>query len=187
SWRRPSAATPPTTWSWRRRRRRAWTSRTGRTGWRGWRRSTTTCVRRCAGCSNAVRPRRPCGRRGGVGAFWVLKGHGRGGGAGVWGGGGRVGAGLVRRAQSDLPSAIAIAEQSIALRRALGDRSGLAEALNILADTLPATGDLATAAALGTESLAIRRAVGDRLGTAWSRSVPGNIARPARVLATAPA
>ena len=62
--------------------------------------------------------------------------------------------------------AVALGEESLALRRAEGDRYGEAESLALLAVAASANGDEATSLTLLQQSRGIRQAIGDRAGVA---------------------
>ncbi len=72
------------------------------------------------------------------------------------------------REQGDYPDARALAEESLAIRRELGDRGGIALALKTVASVAFELGELASARALYGESLAIEGVLGDRRGIAFS-------------------
>ena len=74
------------------------------------------------------------------------------------------GAGALAYALCDYVSAQALYEESLALRRELGDRGGMSLSLGNLGDVAVAEGNYASARALFEESLALRRALGDRRG-----------------------
>jgi DNA-binding CsgD family transcriptional regulator/tetratricopeptide (TPR) repeat protein len=67
-------------------------------------------------------------------------------------------------------------EASLAMRRTLDDREGMADTLNNLGLVALAQGDIATARARHEESLAIRRELGDPWGIALSVSNLGDVA-----------
>jgi tetratricopeptide (TPR) repeat protein len=66
----------------------------------------------------------------------------------------------------DFPAARALHEESLAIRRELGHRWGIAASLTNLADVVRKDGDHPAARALSQESLAIFRELGERQGTA---------------------
>jgi tetratricopeptide (TPR) repeat protein len=68
--------------------------------------------------------------------------------------------------QLDLPAATDLAEQSVALYRALGDQAGLAAALCVCGAAAEGQLDVVRGVALLEESLALWRVVGDRRGEA---------------------
>ena len=70
----------------------------------------------------------------------------------------------------------ALFEQSLPLRRAVGDRSGEAATLLGLGIVALGQGDPATAQAHCAESLALSGSMGDRAGEADARRQLGNIA-----------
>ena len=78
-------------------------------------------------------------------------------------------------------------EEALGIRRALGDRRGVAIVLNDLGALARRAGDLARAAGLHEEALGIRRALGDRWGIAFSldclAALERDPRRPARAAA----
>lgn len=66
-------------------------------------------------------------------------------------------AGLLERAQGDMPRAVARGEAALALARALNDPGSLADALHSFGQILVSTGEYARAAALYTESIDLFR------------------------------
>ncbi|MBV9894756.1 MAG: AAA family ATPase [Chloroflexi bacterium] len=86
-----------------------------------------------------------------------------------------TGAAALHRTQGAPDAAAALARESVAIRRELGDWAGLAESLVMLADML-CFSDPTTAGQLGAEALAIRRARGDEIGAVWALAVLGNVA-----------
>jgi tetratricopeptide (TPR) repeat protein len=72
------------------------------------------------------------------------------------------GAGVLAQSQGDYDRAIRLHEESLALRRALGDRRGIASSLNNLGLIASAREEYARATALMEESLAIGREMEDR-------------------------
>jgi tetratricopeptide (TPR) repeat protein len=88
------------------------------------------------------------------------------------------GAGALAYNQADYAAARALNEESLGIRRELGDRGGIASVLNSLGNVAYDQGDYAAACALHEESLAIRRELGDSEGMAWSLNSLGNIAHP---------
>ena len=71
-------------------------------------------------------------------------------------------------------------EESLRLRRLVGDRPGIAVSLNSLALLRGLAGELETARELSDESLALRRDLGDRAGhrrLAPDSGVPGAVGR----------
>jgi non-specific serine/threonine protein kinase len=75
-------------------------------------------------------------------------------------------AGVLSYHQGDYPVARALYEESLAIRRELGDRSGIAGSLGNLGNVAVNQGDRPAARALQEQSLAIYRELGDRFGTA---------------------
>jgi predicted ATPase/DNA-binding winged helix-turn-helix (wHTH) protein len=75
-------------------------------------------------------------------------------------------AGVLSYHQGDYPAAKAFCEESLAIRRELGDRSGVAGSLGNLGNVAVNQGDHSTARALQEQSLEIYRELGDRFGTA---------------------
>jgi len=71
---------------------------------------------------------------------------------------------LVREGRMELAQAAAFHEASLAVRRSLGDRRGIAISLNSLANVAVDRGDYELARALHEDSLALRRELGDRRG-----------------------
>jgi predicted ATPase/DNA-binding winged helix-turn-helix (wHTH) protein len=84
-------------------------------------------------------------------------------------------AGVLCYFQGDYPAARAFHEESLAIRRGLGDRPGVAVSLGNLANVALHQGDYPAARALLEESLAIHRELGDRFGIAVSLSNLGNV------------
>jgi tetratricopeptide (TPR) repeat protein len=78
--------------------------------------------------------------------------------------------------QGEHAAARPLHEESLAIKRTLGDRRGIAMSLNNLGDVASHAGDWARATALHYESLAIRRELGDQWGTAMSLHNLGDIA-----------
>jgi len=85
-------------------------------------------------------------------------------------------AGALSNYQGDYPAAKALHEESLAIRRELGDRSGIAISLNLLGNAALNQGDCATARALLEEALAIHRELGDWYGIAVSLGNLGLVA-----------
>jgi len=75
-------------------------------------------------------------------------------------------AGLLANYQADYAAAWAQHQESLAIRRELGDRHGIASSLNNLGNVTLDQGDLSAARALYEESLAIMREVGQGSGIA---------------------
>ncbi len=80
----------------------------------------------------------------------------------------------------DYAQAQARYDASLAIRRELGDRGGVAASLNGLGLVAACTGDYARARALHEEALAIRRSLDDRQGLGNSLSNLGNVAKDER-------
>jgi len=78
------------------------------------------------------------------------------------------GAGSLAWRQCDFAAARALFEQSLALRRELGDRQGISSVLNSLGNVAIDQGDYPAAHSLYTESLEIKKDLGDRQGIAAS-------------------
>src|SRR5262249_7586492 len=68
--------------------------------------------------------------------------------------------GSVANLQEDYTTARSLYEESLAIRRALGDRLGVADSLRNLGSVASDQGDYAAARSLYEESLAIRRELG---------------------------
>jgi non-specific serine/threonine protein kinase len=85
-------------------------------------------------------------------------------------------ASLLAYFQGDYLAARAQSQESLAIRRQLSDRRGMAASLNILGAVAIDEGDFASARALHEESLAIVRQLGNRLGIANSLSNLGVVA-----------
>jgi non-specific serine/threonine protein kinase len=85
-------------------------------------------------------------------------------------------AGVLALVTRDLEVAADYHEQSLALRRGLGDRGGVAASLSNLGIARLRRGDVAAAETLFTESLEIRREIGDDWGVATSLHNLGNAA-----------
>jgi predicted ATPase/DNA-binding XRE family transcriptional regulator len=77
-------------------------------------------------------------------------------------------AGTLARYQGDFASARRLFEEGLALRRALGDKKGIAASLNSLGTIAWNTGDYATARSLYAESLAVRQELGNKQAIAGS-------------------
>jgi predicted ATPase/class 3 adenylate cyclase len=86
------------------------------------------------------------------------------------------GAGVLAQSQGDYPAARGPLEESLAIRRELVDRPGMASSLNNLGIVGYEQGDYPRARSLHEASLAIRRELGDRLGIALSLGNLGNVA-----------
>ena len=86
-------------------------------------------------------------------------------------------AGTMAWGVADHAAARALYAESLAIRRHLGDRTGLAVTLNNLGLVAWHQGDLAEARALQEQSLAIMREMGDRQGMANALNNLGNVAQ----------
>jgi predicted ATPase/DNA-binding SARP family transcriptional activator len=86
------------------------------------------------------------------------------------------GAGMLACDQGDYGTAKALYEESLAIRRELGDRPGIANSLHNLGLVANFQEDYAASRALYEESLAIRREMEDRQGIASSLNNLGNMA-----------
>jgi tetratricopeptide (TPR) repeat protein len=75
-------------------------------------------------------------------------------------------AGILAWSQGDYAAACALHEESLAIHRALGDKPGIAAALNGLANATYYSGDFAAARSLYEESLTLNRELGNQKGTA---------------------
>lgn len=78
--------------------------------------------------------------------------------------------------QADYPAARSLLDESLAICRQLGDRSGTAYSLNSMGGVAFAQNDYESARSLYEESLAIRRGLGDRWGIAGSLNNLGTVA-----------
>ena len=87
-----------------------------------------------------------------------------------------AGAGVLASQQSDYPAAQALHEESLAIRRELGDPRGIGVSLSNLGIVAYEQGDYSAARALQEESLAIFRELGDRRGIAASLNGLANVA-----------
>jgi tetratricopeptide (TPR) repeat protein len=85
-------------------------------------------------------------------------------------------AGILAWKQGDYPAAHALYEQSLTMRRELGDRRGVGAVLNNQGLLAYEQGDYAAARVLHEESLAIDRELGDRWGVAISLVHLGGLA-----------
>ena len=81
------------------------------------------------------------------------------------------------RGQGDYATARAYAEESLALYRELGDREGVAIALNTLGQVAYAWRAYAVARAAYQESLALRRELGAKVGIAYCLEGVAGVAR----------
>ncbi|MCW3094389.1 MAG: transcriptional regulator, LuxR family [Chthonomonadaceae bacterium] len=79
--------------------------------------------------------------------------------------------------QSDLVSARALLEESLAIRRELGDLRAIAGLLSNLGNLAKQQKDYTAARTLNEESLALKRELGDRQGTATTLINLGNVAK----------
>jgi predicted ATPase/class 3 adenylate cyclase/Tfp pilus assembly protein PilF len=86
------------------------------------------------------------------------------------------GAGVLAEQQGDYQAARRLFQQSLALRRELGDKRGVAASLNNLANIAHEEGDLLTSRSLHEESLALKRELGDKRGMGYSLHNMGNVA-----------
>jgi len=86
------------------------------------------------------------------------------------------GAGTLASAQGDDASARRLLEESLAIRRELGDQRGMADSLVNLGIVAHSLADYTSAQILHEESLAIRRELGDKGGIANSLANLGNVA-----------
>jgi predicted ATPase/DNA-binding SARP family transcriptional activator len=86
------------------------------------------------------------------------------------------GAGALAYSQGDYVTARALHEESLSLRRELGDRQGVAWSLNSLGNIVHPQGDYALARDLYQESQGLFRELGDRQGVARSLSCLGYVA-----------
>ena len=86
------------------------------------------------------------------------------------------GAGLLAHEQGDYAAARSLYEESLAIRRELGDKRGIAISLNSLGHVVREQGEYAKARSFYGESLAIRRELGDKRGIAVSLNNLGNVA-----------
>ena len=78
--------------------------------------------------------------------------------------------------EGDYVAARELHEESLAIRRELGDRRGIASSLGNLGNVAYAQGHYPFSRALFEESLAISRDVGDRQGIGFSLGTLGNVA-----------
>jgi predicted ATPase/class 3 adenylate cyclase len=85
-------------------------------------------------------------------------------------------AGYLAQWQGDFGTGVVRFEQGLALYRALGDTSAIAQTLHRLAEAVEQQGDYARATLLQEESLALRRALGDQVGIADSLRHLGHVA-----------
>jgi predicted ATPase/class 3 adenylate cyclase len=87
------------------------------------------------------------------------------------------GAGILAYDQGDYAAARALHEESLLIKRELGDKRGMAASLNYLGHVARLQGDYAAARALYQETLAIGRELDDRRGMAFSLNGLGLVAR----------
>jgi predicted ATPase len=87
-----------------------------------------------------------------------------------------IGAGVLADAQGDYLGAAALYEECVALRRKLGDKSGIAAALSNLAIAVWLQGNHRRAMTLYEEALALKRELGDPAGIAASLNNLGSVA-----------
>ena len=164
---------------WRRRRIRNCAVRSRPRGCGAWTRSTRTCAllsNRASRLQGRAAALRLCGA---LQHFWSMRGYlseGRDGARGFCRGRERgatrerasalSAAGALAYLQADYRGRQALHEESLAIRRQLGDRRGIAPR-SVTSALWPAiTGDFASAQALFEESLAILRELGDPWGIA---------------------
>jgi tetratricopeptide (TPR) repeat protein len=86
------------------------------------------------------------------------------------------GAGILAESQSDLAQAMALHEEALAWRRALGDKQGIATSLNNLGNVAYWQGRYAAAATLYGESLDLFRELGHKTGIVRTLGNLGNVA-----------
>ena len=86
------------------------------------------------------------------------------------------GVGMLAESQGDYGRAQALLEESLVLRRELGDKWGIAHSLNSLGVVALDQGDYGAAQALFEESLVLRRELGDKWGIAMTLTNLGNVA-----------
>ncbi len=84
-------------------------------------------------------------------------------------------AGAMAHQQGDYPAARALHEESLTLRRTLGDQRGIASSLNNLGNMAFFEGDFPSAWAFHHESLKMRQELGDRHGVAISHNNLGAV------------
>lgn len=77
-----------------------------------------------------------------------------------------TGAGMLALFQGDYVAAQALGEESLKIRKELGDQDGISVSLNILGSLACVQGDFASARALYEQSVAIHRELGNRRGVA---------------------
>jgi non-specific serine/threonine protein kinase len=125
---------------------------------------------------------------GALGRFWIIRGYPGEGrrwlgellAADTQGSAARaaalLSAGSLASLQGDSERAMALGEQGLALHRALGDRAGVAGALQLLGTERYYQDEMAEATALLGEGLALYRELEDRSGTSQVLLVLGNLA-----------
>ena len=86
-----------------------------------------------------------------------------------------TGAGVLANIQGDYDRATALCEESVALYRGLGDKQGMAVALNVLGDVAVKQGDYERAITLSEDSLALQRERGDKRGIAVALNNLGSV------------
>lgn len=86
------------------------------------------------------------------------------------------GASALARRQGDYSAARTLGEESLEIRRKLGDQRGIAKSSGTLGNVAHDLGDYVTARTLHEESLAIKRELGDRWGIATSLNNLGAVA-----------
>jgi tetratricopeptide (TPR) repeat protein len=86
------------------------------------------------------------------------------------------GVGNLAYSQADYAAARSLYEESLAIRRELGDKRGIAISLSNLGRVAYSQGDYPAARSLHEESLAIRRELGDKWGIAYSLNSMGSVA-----------
>lgn len=86
------------------------------------------------------------------------------------------GAGVMASTRGDYTSGRSYLERNLAVRRALGDKKGIAAALNNLAHAIKGEGELTLARQLTEESLELKRDLGDKTGISNSLGTLGSIA-----------
>ena len=86
------------------------------------------------------------------------------------------GAGMLAEIQADYHDALTLNTQSLTIRRALGDKMGVAASLNSLGIAAHSQRDYETPKKYHLESLALRRELGDPRGIATALNNVGNVA-----------
>jgi predicted ATPase/class 3 adenylate cyclase len=128
---------------------------------------------------------------GALGEFWSVRGHYREGREHLGRALGREeaqartaarakalnGAGVLANGMDDWALVRALHEESLSIRRELGDRQGIARSLNDLGNVALEQGEYASAQTLFQESLGLHRASGDRRGIAMALGNLGSMAR----------